>query len=310
MPQLEIYLFGKFAARCDQRALDCIQSHKALELFCYLLLNYQHTLHRDVIADKLWGEDCSRAKMYLRKSLWQLQNSLNSVREPQDDLILLVEGDWLQINRRAEIWVDTLIFENAYDSVKGIAGQALSVPTYTRLQQSIQLYRGDLLEGWYMDWCVFPRERYREMYLSLVDKLMGYCEANQIYELGVEYGNLILSCDRARERTHQRLMRLYYLAGNRTAALRQFECCKKALREELDVQPSRRTCTLRDQVASDEVIPKLKAGKSNEHLDDEPSTGALRQLARLKELVEQQQAAQQQVAEQVSRLERPIKEIS
>ena len=36
------------------------------------------------------------------------------------------------------------------------------------------------------------------------------------------YGARILHCDRARERTHRRLMRLHFLAGDRTAALRQY----------------------------------------------------------------------------------------
>ncbi len=58
----------------------------------------------------------------------------------------MVEGDWLQINREADIWVDALIFEDTYYSVKGITGHALSVQTFRELQQSIQLYQGDLLE--------------------------------------------------------------------------------------------------------------------------------------------------------------------
>jgi DNA-binding SARP family transcriptional activator len=36
-------------------------------------------------------------------------------------------------------------------------------------------------------------------------------------------------------------MRLYYLSGNRTAALRQYQRCVKTLQEELDVEPALET---------------------------------------------------------------------
>ena len=35
------------------------------------------------------------------------------------------------------------------------------------------LYRGDLLTGWYQDWCLIERERYQCMFVSLLDKLMA-----------------------------------------------------------------------------------------------------------------------------------------
>jgi hypothetical protein len=47
-------------------------------------------------------------------------------------------------------------------------------------------------------------------------------------------------------------MRLYYLAGDRTAALRQYEQCMAALAEELDVKPAKRTVALYDKIRSDE----------------------------------------------------------
>jgi DNA-binding SARP family transcriptional activator len=48
-------------------------------------------------------------------------------------------------------------------------------------------------------------------------------------------------------------MRLYYRAGDRTAALRQFERCITALCEELDVRPGKRTLVLYDQIRKDQM---------------------------------------------------------
>ena len=70
---------------------------------------------------------------------------------------------------------------------------------------------------------------------------------------GIDYAHHLLQYDKARERTHRRLMRLYYLANSRTAALRQFERCRAALAEELGVGPSNRTLALYHQIQEDQV---------------------------------------------------------
>jgi hypothetical protein len=91
------------------------------------------------------------------------------------------------------------------------------------------------------------------MYLSMLDKLLDYCEAQSEPEAGLMYGQQILRYDRARERTHRRMMRLHYLAGDRTSALRQYHSCVQALAEELDVGPAKSTVALYNQIRADQV---------------------------------------------------------
>ena len=86
----------------------------------------------------------------------------------------------------------------------------------------------------------------------MLDKMMSYCEAHKKYETGLAYGLRVLRYDRARKSTHRRLMHLHYLAGDRTAALRQYEHCVGALNEELGVKPSRLTVALYDQIRLDD----------------------------------------------------------
>jgi DNA-binding SARP family transcriptional activator len=91
------------------------------------------------------------------------------------------------------------------------------------------------------------------MYLVMLDKLMEYCEASGRFESGMTYGAMILSCEPARERTHRRLMTLHYRAGDRTAALREYERCVAALERELNVGPAKRTVALYQQIRMDQV---------------------------------------------------------
>jgi hypothetical protein len=124
------------------------------------------------------------------------------------------------------------------------------------------------------------------MYLAMLDKLMGYCEATKQYETGIVYGTRILFFDRAREHTHRHLMRLQYLAGNRTAALRQYERCRLALDEELGVKPAKFTLALYEQIRDDHV-EALTTPPTNISSALEPSAAPAQEfLARLNQVSE------------------------
>jgi DNA-binding SARP family transcriptional activator len=100
---------------------------------------------------------------------------------------------------------------------------------------------------------LYERERLRTIYLIMLGKLMAYCEEYQEYESGLTYGHHILCCEPAHERTHRKMMRLYYLSGDRTAALRQYQRCVTTLRRELDVAPTHSTTKLYDQIKLDRL---------------------------------------------------------
>lgn len=76
------------------------------------------------------------------------------------------------------------------------------------MKEAIDLYRADLLEGRYQDWCLIERERFQNLYLMMLGKLISHCEEEKEYEAGLEYGERILKMDRAHERTYRKMMRL------------------------------------------------------------------------------------------------------
>jgi len=254
MSTLSIQLFGKFCVRRNEQVLEGFDARKVQELFCYLLLHRNHSLPRETLAGLLWPDTTTiQSKKNLRQALWQLQSALGSQTEPINDRVLLVEPEWVQLNLEANFWLDVVIFEKAFDLVQKVPGHELDAQRVQVLQDAVQLYQGPLLEGWYQDWCLLERERLQNMYLTMLDKLMGYCEVCRDYETSLLYGMRIMCYDRARERTHRRLMRLYYLLGDRAEALRQYERCAAALDEELGVNPSKSTLALYKQIQADQL---------------------------------------------------------
>lgn len=252
MAGLKVCLFGKLSLQLNDQPLPGFDARKLQQLLCYLLLHRDHPQSREILATLFWGETSTdQSKKHLRQTLWQLQSTLARELHPVDNGLLTVNPEWVGLQSAPDLWLDVAEFEKAFAPVQDIQGRNLGYEKARLLEDAVQLYQGDLLEGWYDDWCLFERERLQNMFLAMLDKLMGHCEANQRYETGIVYGTRILSFDRAREHTHRALMRLQYRAGNRTAALRQYERCCAALNEELGVQPARSTLLLYEKVKDD-----------------------------------------------------------
>lgn len=252
MSAVRVFLFGKLKIQIDGQEVSNFDVRKVQELFCYLLLHRKRVHARETLATLLWEDKpAAQSRKYLRHALWQLQTLFADQDVGHGQPVLLVEDDWISLNEHAPLWLDVALFEQANTLCRGMPGTNLAAQQIEVLRCAVDLYQGDLLEGWYCDWCLFERERLQNMYLDMLDKMLDCCAAHAEYETGLEFGERVLRLDRARERTHRRMMRLYYLAGDRTGALRQFERCAAALAQELQVKPSKRTLALWEEIKAD-----------------------------------------------------------
>jgi DNA-binding SARP family transcriptional activator len=243
---VRIRLLGRVSIGQDGQPLTDLPA-KALELLCLLLLHRDRAHSRDELSALLWPDaSTSLGRKYLRQALWQLQSGLTA------ELLVLTPG-WIRLDGDADWWLDVDAFERAWDASRDVAGAGLTGTQAHDLEEAVALYRGDLMDGSYSDWCMYERDRLLLTYLGMLEKLMRYCDAHQRYPQGVAYGHRILRHDPAREITHQQLMRLYYRAGDRTTALRQYERCVDALERELGLAPTAGTVALRDQIRADRL---------------------------------------------------------
>ncbi len=251
MTRLAVSLLGKFRAERDNKQLDGLEAGKVKELLSYLLIHRGRPQSRDRLAELLWNnQPPAISRKYLRQTLWKLKCALEDGCK-QEPSFLQTETEWIQLNSSADCWLDIVEFERVFNLANPKRASQLSANDTEAIQYALALYTGDLLEGWYQDWFIFERERFQMMHLLLLDKSIQHCEIHQNYDAGLAYGAEILRRDRAYERTHRQIMRLYYMSGDRTQALHQYERCAAALREELDVEPSDRTKSLYEQIRTD-----------------------------------------------------------
>ena len=275
MAILKVRLFGKFKAQGNGQDLDSSLSTKAKELFCYLLLHRSRPHLREPLATLFWNE-CApeQTRKYLRQTLWQLQTALHQL--PGDEYldVMRVEKGSVQLDPCSHLWLDVDEFEQSFVPVKGLPGEKMDTTCASALRNAVSLYEGDLLEGWYHDWCLYHRERLENTYLAMLDKLMAYCELHEEYDAGFAYGERLLLQDRASERTYCRLMRMHYFAGDRAGALREFQRCQAALKEELGVAPAKQTVELREQICCDFINTQqssaLKTSRASFPADNTP----------------------------------------
>jgi DNA-binding SARP family transcriptional activator len=255
MTPFKTHLFGRFSLQQDGRDIEALQSGKAKELLCYLVLHANRSHSREVLASQLWT-NCTTAqsRKYFRQALWQLQQVVHGHSSHGQRALLQVDRESVRLDSQPILWVDTAAFEEAFASVRGIAGEQIDEQGAHNLRVAASLYKGELLEGWYQDWCLYHRERLNSMYLAMLDKLMGCCEVRRDFDGVLAFGELLLQQDPTREQAHYRLMRQHYLAGDRAGAVRQFQRCEAALEKELGVKPAKRTIELCDRIRTDQAL--------------------------------------------------------
>lgn len=267
MSSIKVSLFGKLDIAYGEKRTS-IRARKVQELLIYLLMFRKNPQPRESLSEILWADQPAIiSKKNLRQTLWHLQLAFKAFNN-SSRLELLIEDGWIHIRLPTDFWLDTAEFEQVFDLVNQKLARELSADDFEAMQYAVSLYKGDLLEGWYQDWCIFERERFQMLNLLLLDKLVQYCELHQKYDVGLVYGWQILRHDHAYERAHRQLMRLYAMAGNRTEALHQYQRCVSALRAELGVEPSARTQRLYEQIQSDTLLPSVPRDKETSERDE------------------------------------------
>jgi DNA-binding SARP family transcriptional activator len=279
-PRIRVGLLGRLqvvrtTSSGEHGAAVELPARRAQELLCYLLLGGRRPHHREVLAERLWGadgaDDPPRGRRYLRQTLWELHRALGRCGSSAG--LLCVDPEWIAIGWDAGISSDVTELELAYELVHRSPTTRLPEGVVGRADAAAELYRGDLLEGWYQDWCVVERERCRALYFMLVDRLMAHEELVGDYPRALRYGATLLRSEPAHEGTHRRMMRVYHRLGDRTAALRQYQSCRRVLREELQAAPAAGTMALYERIRADQPLdPPLGAAPAPAALATGPDT--------------------------------------
>ena len=289
MAQLEIRLFGEPSIRLGDRQLNHLVGQKPGDLLCILLLNRPRIVPRETLANRLWP-DSDLARPNVRTALWRLRAALDPA-SADGGRFIVASPQGIGFDRASDHWLDVAEFEALLRPMA--AGEESREARAARLRQACDLYRGDLLESCYDDWCVEERERLQKRYLAALGELLDYHAARDEYDEAIGYGRLIIRRDRTQEATHREIMRLHYLAGRRDIALQQYVLCREILLRDLGIEPMAATNQLRERIrqelpladerpGSPRVLQRLPPAKDE---NDDPMACLEAALARLEAAV-------------------------
>ena len=254
---LHLKLLGAGEARYFDRALDGFPYQQPFLLLCYLLINKVKPHHRESLAAVFWGDyPTFTARKYLRNTLYRLRSRFDSVGLEIGKLLSITE-ETVSFVDTCPYWLDVECFETITSHYQSYQVANLLPEQADELVKGVELYKGDLLEGVYDDWCLYDRERLRLTYLEALHKLMLYSTIHNDYEQGLQYGERILKLDPTREKVHRQMMVLHWLAGDGPAALAQYKRCFQILHEEMDSQPMAETQLLYEKMAHNQFEPHL-----------------------------------------------------
>jgi ABC-type oligopeptide transport system substrate-binding subunit/DNA-binding SARP family transcriptional activator len=230
----------RFLGGCD---IQCpngpvhLETAKTSALLAYLTMQ-PGPQQRHKLMGLLWGDlPEPNARRNLRRALWDLRRKLD---HPDVPSFILATHQTVEFNRESDYWLDAKEFERLANCETG---------------KAVELYRGDLLEGFYVhdapafeEWVLAERERLRTLVLPALQRLVEYHTARGEYAAGTEYTTRLLALDPWREEAHRELMRLLALTGQRSAALTQYEECRRLLEAELGLEPLEETTTLYERI--------------------------------------------------------------
>jgi LuxR family maltose regulon positive regulatory protein len=248
---LHVQTLGRFAiTRGDQMILaDEWHRDKARSLFQLLLVNQGRFLTREEIAAVLWPEaDETAAEGQFKVTL----NALHKVLEPDrparaPTLFVQRRGSSYGLNLQAPLYVDNIFFEELIaQGDRATDEPAAAIEAYS---QATRLYRGDLMpDAIYDDWSRPERERLRRLYLTTATRLAELLVAEDDPAQAAGVCEEVLRHDACWEAAYQVLIEAHLQQGDRVAALRVYERCTQALRDELGVEPTPQTLALHSQI--------------------------------------------------------------
>jgi DNA-binding SARP family transcriptional activator len=100
----------------------------------------------------------------------------------------------------------------------------------------------------FAEWLAGVREEFSALRLRAAETEAERLESKGHLSKALELAQLAVKLEPLSEDSHRRVMRLYYLSGDRAAALAAFEHCKKILDEELGAEPLEETTELRRMI--------------------------------------------------------------
>lgn len=235
---LRVFTLGRFALVVGGRGvpLERWTRKQAISLLKILVTHRGKTLPREQLIEALWpGLPERRGRDRLKVTMYALRRELQAAGV--DPRLLYTVGGAYGL-RREGLWVDADVFEGRVREGYAWERRGRDEEALRAYREAEALYGGDFLgEDLYEDWCAEERERLRELYLDLLQRMATLLAARGDYAQAAWLCRKALVHEPCRETIHRTLMECLWRQGCRAEALAQYRRLQELLAQELGVEP-------------------------------------------------------------------------
>ena len=235
---LRVRLLGGLRLEAGGCAIDPPPGTPARALLAWLALHPgMHTRSR--VAAALWPDVLDEsARLSLRTALFALRDALGQEAEA-------VKATREQIGLAPDVSVDVRELDELM-----AAG---------RLEQAIELHRGDLVPELGHDWVLEARDERRALLAEAIARVANAAEERGELGLAIRRSRELVALDPLSEEAHRALIHRLAATGDRGAALAAFEKLRERLGRELEIAPAPETRDLVERVRRAVPKPRLVA---------------------------------------------------
>lgn len=238
-PIWRIDLFGGIRVTRGEAVTSRFRTQKTAALLGYLA--YTRRAHsRDVLTELFWPDAAPDAG---RHNLSVALSSLRQQLEPpgvRDGAVLVADRATVALDH-VSVAVDTAQFAEQLRTA-GVA--PTEEARFEALAAAVDLYRGELMAGYYEAWIFQEQQLLKEQFLGTVRRLASILLATGQPSRALQISLRAVSADPLSEELRQEVMRVYLALGQPAGALRQYRDLERLYREELDSAPSLATHAL------------------------------------------------------------------
>lgn len=200
-------------------------SFTAQRLVAFLAVQ-ERPVRRPHAAAELWPDAlAARANANLRSALWRAQRACPRLVDTSAQQLSLAADVGVDL-RRAQSLADRLLNANRHDD------DLLDASVRAELS-------AEVLPDWDSDeWLVIEREHYHQLRLHALEALCERLTTAGRHGEAVAAGLAAVRAEPLRESAHRAVIRAHLAAGNRWEADRQYEQCRRVLRDDLGLTPS------------------------------------------------------------------------
>jgi len=256
-----ITLFGSLQIASDDKPIRGIASDKIRGLLVFLAVEADQPHHRNVLAEMFWpNKPNGVARNNLKQAIANLRKVLGD-RETSTPF-LLISRDEIQFNLESSQRIDVNEFSELLDACANHSHQEGGgcEDCEALLKQASELYQGEFLAEFslpdsqaFEEWALINRELFQQRVARAYRELIAFFEEKNELKEARKYARRLVRLTQWNEESHRILMRLLACSGKRSAALKQYDICRRITAEEFGVEPSKATKELYQSIREGEI---------------------------------------------------------